>query len=125
MPFYFRKVLQDYVLATIGGYLGILFIFTVSILTFAKFHSTVLAVIIPLILLCIPSFSSGISALSSILGVLPDQLLQISDVISLFNLYQIGEKLIDAILLILILYLVLYCLLLPTLYRTYRKTEIK
>lgn len=123
--FYNITYLQDYILTMLGGYLGSLFVLTVSMLISAKLHSTVLAVTTPFILLLIPSFLSGVSALSGILGVLPDQLLQISDVISAFNLYQIGGKVIGAIPVIMILYLILYCFLLPVLYRVYRKTEIK
>lgn len=123
--FYNITFLQEYILTVIGGYLGSLFVLTVSMLVSAKFRSTVLAVTVPFMLLFIPSFLSGISGLSNILAILPDQLLQISDVISLFNLYEIGGKVIGAIPIIMVLYSALYCVLLPVLYRVYRKTEIK
>lgn len=123
--FYNISYLQDYLLTMIGGYLGSLFILTFSMLVSAKAHSTVLAVTIPFILLFIPSFLSGISIFSKVLGLLPDQLLQISQAVNSFNLYQFGEKVIGAIPIIIILYFVLYCALLPMLYHVYRKTEIK
>ena len=50
---------------------------------------------------------------------------KIVDVISSFNPYQTGGKVIGAIPMIMTLYLILYCLLLPALYCAYRKTEIK
>lgn len=77
------------------------------------------------ILLFIPSFLSGISVLSKVLGLLPDQLLQISEAVNYFNLYQMGGKVVGAIPIIMILYFVLYCVLLPALYQMYRKAEIK
>ncbi len=123
--FYNITYFQDYLLTMTGGYLGSLFILTLSMLVSAKTRSTVLAVTIPFILLFIPSFLSGISVLSKVLGLLPDQLLQISEALNYFNLYQMGGKVVGAIPIIMILYFVLYCVLLPVLYQMYRKTEIK
>lgn len=91
----------------------------------AKTRSKALAVTIPFILLFIPSFLSGISVLSEVLGLLPDQLLQICTAIKTFNLYQIGGKIIGAVPIILTLYFILFCILLPVLYQVYRKIEIK
>ena len=91
----------------------------------AKTHSKALAVTIPFILLFIPSFLSGLSVLSDVLGILPDQLLQIPMAIKTFNLYQFGEKVVGAVPIILIVYTVLFLLLLPILYHVYRKTEVK
>ena len=123
--FYNITCLQDYLLTMAGGYLGSLFILTLSMLVSAKTHSTTLAVTVPFILLFIPSFFSGISVLSKGLGLLPDQLLQVSTAVNLFNLYKIGGKVVGAIPIIMILYLVLYCILLPMLYSVYQKAEIK
>lgn len=123
--FYNITCLQDYLLTMTGGYLGSLFILTLSMLVSAKTHSTTLAVTVPFILLFIPSFFSGISVLSKGLGLLPDQLLQVSQAVNLFNLYKICGKVVGAIPIIMILYLVLYCILLPMLYGVYQKAEIK
>lgn len=123
--FYNITCLQDYFLTMAGGYLGSLFILTLSILVSAKTHSTTLAVTVPFILLFIPSFFSGISVLSKGLGLLPDQLLQVSQAVNLFNLYKIGGKVVGAIPIIMILYFILYCILLPMLYSVYQKAEIK
>lgn len=117
--------LQDYYLTVFGGYIGSLFILFLSMLVSAKTRSTVMAVTIPFILLFLPSFLSGISALSEVLGLLPDQLLQLSNAVNYFNLYQVGGKVMGAIPIIMILYLILLCILLPELYHVYRKTEIK
>lgn len=93
---------QDYPLTVFGGYIGSLFI-----------------------LLFLPSFLSGISVLSQVLGLLPDQLLQLSNAVNYFNLYQVGGKVMGAIPISIILYLILLCVLLPELYYVYKKTEIK
>ena len=123
--FYNITCLQDYLLTMAGGYLGSLFILTLSMLVSAKTHSTTLAVTVPFILLFIPSFFSGISVLSKGLGLLPDQLLQVSQAVNLFNLYKIGGKVVGAIPIIMILYFILHCILLPMLYSVYQKAEIK
>ncbi len=123
--FYHLTYLQDYLLTILGGYLGSLFILFLSMLVSAKTCSKALAVTIPFILLFIPSFLSGISVLSGILGLLPDQLLQLSTVVKIFNLYQFGEKVVGAVPVLLVMYFLLFCILPPVLYQVYRKTEIK
>ena len=57
--------------------------------------------------------------------MLPDQLLQMCNAVQLFNTYQIGNKVVGAVPIILVAYLVLYCILVPVLYRVYKKTEVK
>lgn len=123
--FYNITYLQAYLLTVFGGYLGNLFILFLSMFASAKTHSKALAVTIPFILLFIPSFLSGLSILSEVLGILPDQLLQIPMAIKTFNLYQFGEKVVGAVPIILIVYTVLFVLLIPILYNVYRKTEVK
>ena len=89
--------LQAYLLTVIGGYVGALFILAVSMLVSAKTHTTVLAVTIPFVLLFIQSFLGGFSVLSDVLGLLPDQLLQINMAIKTFTLYEIGGKVIGSV----------------------------
>lgn len=123
--FYHITYLQTYLLTVLGGYLGNLFILTLSMLASAKARSKVLAVTIPFILLFIPSFLSGISALSEVLGLLPDQLLQMCRAVQTFNLYQFGDHIAGAVPILLIMYTILFCLLVPVIYQIYRKTEVK
>lgn len=123
--FYNMTYFQEYLLTIAGGYLGSLFILALSMLASAKTHSTVFAVTIPFIILFLPSFLNGISVLSGVLGLLPDQLLQISKAVGFFNLYQIGQKVVTAVPVIMSLYFVLYCISQPVLYHVYRRTEIK
>lgn len=123
--FYNITYLQDYLLTVFGGYIGTLFILFLSMLASAKARSKALAVTIPFIILFIPSFLSGISVLSEVSGLLPDQLLQVCTAIKTFNLYRIGTKVVGAVPIILTMYFILFCILFPVLYRVYRKTEIK
>lgn len=123
--FYNITYFQDYLLTVLGGYLGTLFILFSAMFASAKTHSKAFAVTIPFILLFIPSFLSGLSILSEILGLLPDQLLQIPVAIKTFNVYEIGKTVIGSVPIIIILYTVLFLVLVPILYNVYRKTEIK
>lgn len=123
--FYNITYFQDYLLTVFGGYIGSLFILTFSMFVSAKTRSSVLAVTIPFILIFIPSFLSGISVLSEVLGLLPDQLLQMCATVRLFNTYQIGSKVVGAVPIILVTYLLFYCILVPVLYWVYKKTEVK
>ena len=123
--FYYITFLQEFVLTIVGGYIGILFLLILSMLVSAKMRSSVLAVVVPFVMLLIPSFVADFSVLSKILGVLPDQLLQISSSINNFNLYQIGDKVIGAIPILFIVYLTGCFILPPLLYRVYKKSELK
>ena len=123
--FYNITYFQDYLLTVFGGYIGSLFILTLSMFVSAITHSSVFAVTIPFILIFIPSFLSGISVLSEVLGLLPDRLLQMCETVQLLSTYQIGNKVVGAVPIILATYLFLYCILVPVLYKGYRKTEVK
>lgn len=118
---------QEYLLTLFGGYLGSLFILLLTMLVSAKTKSTVLAVVVPFILIFIPSFLSGSSlpVVSKILGLLPDQLLQMNIVVGVFNLYQIGGKMTGALSILLVLYSVLSVLVCPLLFQVYRRAEVK
>ena len=123
--FYNITYFENYLLTMVGGYIGSLFILTISMLISAKTKSTVLSVTVPFIFVFLPSFLSGFSALTEILGLLPDQLLQMNVAIKYFNLYQFGDRVIGAVPITMILYAVLYVLMVPILYRVYQKAEIK
>lgn len=63
--------------------------------------------------------------LSKVLGVLPDQLLQMNMAVKYLNLYQIGDKVVGAIPVLLFVYSILYILMCPLLYQVYRRTQLK
>lgn len=125
--FYNITNLQNFFLIAIGGYIGCLFISLLSMLVSAKTRSSVLAVMIPFILIFIPSFIANIDSplVSKIIGLLPDQLLQIGNALKCFNLYSIGGNVIGEVPVIIILYAVLSVVILPILYQIYRNTQIK
>lgn len=123
--FYNVTYLQDYALTVFGGYLGNLFILFLAMLVSAKTRSKALAAAVPFIFLFLPSFLSDIPVLSKALGLLPDQLLQICGALRSFNIYQIGTMVAGSVPILFAIYLVLFYILLPVLYRTYRKTEVR
>lgn len=123
--FYNITYIQEYLLIIFGGYIGTLFILALSMLISAKSCSAILAVTVPFIIMFVPSILKSTNISSSKLGLLPDQILQINSIISSYNLYQFGNRVIGAIPILFIVYLVLYIILIPMTYRIYHKVEIK
>lgn len=91
-----------------------------------KTNSSVIAVIVPFILIFLPSFLSGTSLplLNKILGLLPDQMLQMNQVVKFFNLYEIGGKVFCAVPILIISYSILLLLIVPVIYFIYRRKEV-
>lgn len=125
--FYNITVLEKYLLAAAGGYIGCLFMSFLSMLVSAKTRSTVMAVTVPFILIFIPSFLANINspAAAKLLGLLPDQLLQAGMALNIFNLYSLGGKVTGGVPVVLVLYTVLTAVLLPVIYREYSRKEIR
>lgn len=124
--FYNITNIQEFFLIVMGGYIGCLFISFLSMFVSAKTRSSVLAVMIPFILIFIPSFIANIDSplVNKVIGLLPDQLLQVGNALKFFNLYSIGGKVIGEVPVIIILYIILTVIILPILYREYRRTQI-
>lgn len=123
--FYNITYMQLYLLTIVSGYIGTLFCLLLSMLISAKTHTAVVAVTIPFAILVLPLFLSNFHFLKGTLGVFPDQLLQINEIINIFNLYQIGGKIVGSIPIMMVIYPILSVTLLPIIYCTYHKTEIK
>ena len=121
--FYEMTNMEKYILCAVGGYLGCLFISFLTMLVSGKTKSSVAAVVLPFVLLFLPSFLSNINhpAAAGILGLLPDRLLQLAQGTANFTLYEIGGKVLDGIYLLFPVYSVFCALLLPVLKRMYRK----
>ncbi len=121
--FYNISYLQEYLIVMFGGYIGTVFIILLTMLVSVKTKSAVLAVIVPFIVVFIPSFlnSSSNYIVAKLLGLLPDQLLQLNVAISYFNLYDIGIQIIGAVELLFIIYLIGIILLCPMLYSTNKR----
>lgn len=121
--FYEMTNMEKYILCAVGGYLGCLFISFLTMLVSGKTKSSVAAVVLPFVLLFLPSFLSNINhpAAAGNLGLLPDRLLQLAQGTANFTLYEIGGKVLDGIFLLFPVYSVFCALLLPVLKRMYRK----
>lgn len=117
---------QEFLLIALGGYIGCLFISSLSMLVSAKTKSAVIAVMVPVVLIFIPSFIGNINnpLINKILGLLPDQLLQAGVALDYFNLYTVGGNVLGAVPVILVLYAVLTVILMPVLYQEYRRKQI-
>lgn len=123
--FYNITYMQLYLLTVVAGYIGTVFCLFLSMLVSAKTHTAVVAVTIPFAILFLPLFLSNFDFLSGILGVFPDRLLQINEIINRFDLYHIGGKIVGSIPIMLVIYPILCVLMVPLMYLVYHKTEIK
>lgn len=117
---------QEFLLILVGGYLGCLFMTALVMLVSAALKSSLVAVLVPFVLIFLPSFVGGIETpwMSKLLGLLPDQLLQLNMSVRLFQLYGLGKWIVGAIPLLLVLYLALTLVLVPIIYRAYRKHPV-
>ncbi len=124
--FYNIQIWQVYLLTVVGGYVGCLFISLLTMFISAKTKSAVLAVMLPFVLIFLPSFLGNIESpvINKILGLLPDRLLQVSTALTYFDLYKLGNKVMGAIPILFVLYGILAIFLLPILYHEYRCKQI-
>ena len=92
--FYEMTIGQEFLCILLGGYIGCLFFGSLTMLISAWSNSGTAAAVVPFILILAPSFLVGtqIHFLDKILGLLPDQMLQMEGVISGFSLYSIGAN---------------------------------
>ncbi len=116
--------LENYLLIVFGGYIGTLFILIAELLLSVVTRSALAAISMPFILLFVPSFIGNLRTASGILGLLPDQLLQVGVAVRLFNAYEIGDAVIGALPILFILYAALSVVIIPMLYVIYRKAEV-
>ena len=124
--FYNVTNLQEYLIVAVGGYVGCLFISFLCMLISAKTKSAVLAVMLPFVLIFLPSFLENItssSVLNKILSLLPDRLLAVGKSMKYFDLLAVGGKVTGAIPVLFALYGVLAALLPPVIYREYRRRQ--
>lgn len=119
--FYHLMVWQKYLLIVIGGYIGCLFMAGLCMLVSARTKSAVLAVMVPFVLIFLPSFLGNLesAAVNKILGLLPDRLLQVGAALGYFDLYTVGGRVIGAVPILLVVYGILAVAVLPVVYRCY------
>lgn len=116
---------QAYLLILAGGYIGTLFSSLLAMIVSAKTHSTVLAIIVPFILLCLFPFLSRIITLPGLCSFFPDQLLEIYIHLRYFVLCEIGGTIHNSVPVLLTVYLAACAVLPPVLYVIYKRAEIK
>lgn len=127
--FYNLTIGQAYALSVLGGYVGTLFLALLAMIVSALTRSQVVAVIVPYVLVLAANVANSIlsswEVLPQILGLLPDQLLQVAQVLDDFNLYTIFGHVTGSVPLLFVLYGALSLALLPLLYRIYRKSQVR
>lgn len=119
--FYHLTVWQKYLLIVSGGYVGCMFMAGLCMLVSAKTKSAVVAVMVPFVLIFLPSFLGNLEsgAVNKILGLLPDRLLQVGNALGYFDLYTLGGRVIGAVPILLVLYGILTVAVLPIVYRCF------
>lgn len=122
---YNMTFLQAYLLIVAGGYIGTLFASVFAMLASALTRSTPTAIIVPFIILCAFPFLSRIITLPGLCSFFPDQLLEIYLDIKEVGLVTLGGKVTTIATVLVPVYAVICLLLLPILYKVYKKTEIK
>lgn len=127
--FYNITIVQAYALAVLGGYIGVIFLALLAMLMSALTRSQVVGVIVPFVVVLAANFANSLlsswEVLPNILGLLPDQLLQLSQVLGDFNLYNIFGHVTSSVPLLFALYSALSLALIPLLYRIYRKSQVR
>ncbi len=127
--FYNITFFEQFLLMVFGGYIGCLSIALLEMLVATKTKSAMVSAAVPFVLIFLPTFISGLADRleygNKILGLLPDQLFIISQVLSQFNLYKIGSKMTGAVEVLFPLYIVISLILVPTVYFVYRNSEVQ
>ena len=127
--FYNITIGQAYALIILGGYVGTLFLSLLAMLVSALTRSQVVGVIVPYVVVLAANFAksilSSLEVLPNILGLLPDQLLQLSQVLDDFNLYTLFGHVTGSVPLLFLLYSALSLALIPLVYRIYRKSQVR
>lgn len=127
--FYNLTIGQAYALSVLGGYVGTLFLALLAMIVSVLTRSQVVAVIVPYVLVLAANFANSLlsswEVLPQILGLLPDQLLQVAQVLDDFNLYTLFGHVVGAVPLLFLLYSALSLALIPLLYRVYRKSQVR
>ncbi len=126
--FYNLTIVQAYALAVLGGYIGVIFLALLAMLMSVLTRSQVVGVIVPFVVVLAANFANSLlsswEVLPQILGLLPDQLLQVAQVLDDFNLYTLFGHVVGAVPILFVLYSVLSLLLIPLIYRIYRKSSV-
>ena len=116
---------QAWVLTLICGYIGNLFLTALTMFISAKTKSSVIAVTTPFVIMFIPSFLLGMADwLDVVIAMLPVSLLEFYQRLGTFDLMTIFGKVFRVLDVCLPLYAVLTVVLVPVIYRDFRKKQI-
>lgn len=108
-----------------GGYVGTLFASAAAMLISVLTRSTVIAIIVPFVILCFFPFLSRIIPLPQVCAFFPDRLMDIYNEIRDFALVNVGGKITTISRVIVPVYGAAAVVLLPVVYGLFRKAEIK
>lgn len=118
--------LQKYLLSLTAGYAGYLFVGFLTMWISAKTKSSVLAVLIPSLVILLPEYL-GVdhsSFMFYVIGILPDRLLDFGGALSYLLLYPLGDHILTSRRIILAVYPCITALLAALCYREYRYKQI-
>lgn len=122
--FYNITFLEQALWCFVGGYVGCLVIGALTMVISAKTKSTILAAVIPFILIFFPEIFSSLTVypfFETLFTAAPGKLLQINELIEGFSMYTVGGKVFGAVYILIPLYAVIFCVLVPILYRVYKR----
>ena len=124
--FYHVKLCQAWLLVAVGGFIGNLFFSFLTMWVSAKTRSSMFAATIPFLLVFLPSFLDNLNndLISKILGLFPNQLLEIYQALRYFYVYDLGFTVTDAMHILPLAYGILTILLVPMMYREYRRKRL-
>ena len=112
---------QEYLLMAFCGYIGALLATAIAMAVAANSKSIVLASAIPVLLFCVSPFIGRLLPFKRFFQLTPDQLINLLNNIDVPHVYQIGETVFAQIPALVVLYCVLTVLLLPFVFKGYRK----
>ena len=118
-------IFDAYLLIVAGGYVGTLFASAAAMLISVLTRSTVIAIIVPFVILCFFPFLSRIIPLPQVCAFFPDRLMDIYNEIRDFALVNVGGKITTISRVIVPVYGAAAVVLLPVVYGLFRKAEIK
>lgn len=117
---------EYYLLILVSGYVATMFCTALVMLVTAKMHTPNLAVCIPFILLCMmPFIERALSSFSSFFNLMPTILTNIYNSVRIPILFQVGTIVFRQIPFLNFLYAGLFIVLLPFVYKSYRKYGLK
>lgn len=116
---------QAWAMALVCGYIGNVFLAALTMFISAKTRSSVIAVATPFVMLFIPSFLQGMADwLDIVIAMLPVSLLEFYQHLGTFNLITIFGKVYRVLDVCIPLYALLTIVLIPVIYREFRRKQI-